>query len=55
MSCRLFRISIGSGVLSTRMVTDEAVMLRLRVFKTEAGKELCRQMFLELRAVTPGV
>lgn len=26
-----------------------------RVFKTEAGRELCRQMFLELRAVTPGV
>ena len=25
-----------------------------RVFKTETGKELCRQMFLELRAVTPG-
>lgn len=26
-----------------------------RVFKTEAGRELCRQMFLEPRAVTPGV
>lgn len=26
-----------------------------RVFKTETGKELCRQMFLEPRAVTPGV
>lgn len=25
-----------------------------RVFKTETGKELCRQMFLESRAVTPG-
>lgn len=26
-----------------------------RVFKTEAGRELCRQMFLEPRAVTLGV
>ena len=26
-----------------------------RVFKTEAGRELCRQMFLEPRAVAPGV